>query len=184
MILLSSPRVPFASLAKEFFFYRETNELLELLDEAARRSGKSRPQAFEDFLELVICTLSGGEMEDDYLAVAHRYADGEQGKRGIDVLANTFGALVKIMDKTREECLPRGDLFHRTGTRYLEPCSAVESRTVVRAAPKSRIWRDSMQDIRNDQHPPRAQNHFPSGSPWRISGGFCQPVTSNRFCRH
>src|SRR5436305_1163953 len=102
-------------MAKETFFHRETNELLELLDQAARTSGKSRGQTFEDFLELVVCSLSGGQMEDQYLKVAQRYGEGESGKRGIDVLARSFGTLVRIMEETRADIL--GDLYQGAITR-------------------------------------------------------------------
>ncbi len=47
-------------MAKESFTYPETGKLLVLLDETAQRSGVSRGQAFEDFLEMSICALSGG----------------------------------------------------------------------------------------------------------------------------
>jgi hypothetical protein len=49
---------------RESFDYPETGQLLKLLDEAARRSSVSRGQAFEDFLHMGVCALSGGRMED------------------------------------------------------------------------------------------------------------------------
>lgn len=72
-------------------------------------SGKSRGQAFEDFLVLTVCALSGGRMEEQYLAIAGRYTAGEPGKRGIDLLASTFGKLVSLIEETRADIL--GDLF-------------------------------------------------------------------------
>ena len=68
-------------MARESFFYTETNELLTLLDEAARRSAVSRGQAFEDFLHLSLCALSGGQMEEEYLRTVQKHSAGEHGKR-------------------------------------------------------------------------------------------------------
>jgi hypothetical protein len=102
-------------MSKEAFLHRRSTELLELLDQAARASGKRRGQSFEDFLELVVCSLSGGKMEEQYLKVARRYGEGEPGKRGIDLLARTFGALVTIMEETRADIL--GDLYQGAITR-------------------------------------------------------------------
>lgn len=80
-----------------------------MLDTAASYSGRSRGQTFEDFLEIVVCTLSGGQMEEQYLKVVERYAAGQKGKRGIDILAQMFGELVNVMEETRADIL--GDLF-------------------------------------------------------------------------
>ncbi len=80
-----------------------------MLDEAARKGGVSRGKAFEDFLEIVVCTLSGGAMEERYLQLVQPYAQGEKGKRAIDTIANLFGELVRIMEETRADIL--GDLF-------------------------------------------------------------------------
>lgn len=51
-------------MARDTFIYRETSSIINLLDEAAFRSGVSRGQAFEDFLAMSLCALSGGQMED------------------------------------------------------------------------------------------------------------------------
>lgn len=96
-------------MPKEQFFHRETEQLLTLLDQAAHQAGVSRGQAFEDFLHLVICSLSGGAMEAAYLQTVQRYAEGQQGKRAIDTLTIMMASLVKIMDDTRADIL--GDLF-------------------------------------------------------------------------
>ena len=69
-------------MAKESFFYPETKRLMELLDETSRRSGVSRSQAFEDFLDMTVATLSGGEMEQQYLTVVQKHTKGKKGKRG------------------------------------------------------------------------------------------------------
>jgi hypothetical protein len=61
-------------MAKEQFFHPESAELLKTLDEAARRSGVSRGQAWEDFLLMALCALSGGRMEEQYMAVVNESA--------------------------------------------------------------------------------------------------------------
>src|SRR5205823_2801806 len=61
------------------------------------------------FLTVVVCALSGGRMEEEYLAVSGRYASGEMGSRGMDLLSETFGHLVALMEETRADIL--GDLF-------------------------------------------------------------------------
>src|ERR1043166_7952492 len=86
-----------------------------MLDEAARRAGTHRARVFDEFLELVVCTLSGGRMEEQYLKVAQRHGTGEQGRRSIDLLAEAFGALVSAMEETRADIL--GDLFQGAITR-------------------------------------------------------------------
>jgi hypothetical protein len=97
---------------KETFFYSETGELLKRLDEAARRSSVSRGQAFEDFLHMGVCALSGGRMEEPYLAVVKKHSDGPVGKRGCDTLGQMFGAMVHAMEETRENMRDiLGDLF-------------------------------------------------------------------------
>src|SRR5207253_1006709 len=88
------------SVARQNFFYPETGKLLTLLDEAAHRSGVSRGRAFEDFLHLGICALSGGAMEDEYLAVVQKHSEGKRGRRGCDSLAQLFAAVVSQMEET------------------------------------------------------------------------------------
>lgn len=99
-------------MGKESFTYPETGKLLDLLDEAARRSGVSRGQAFEDFLHMGVCAMSGGAMEEEYLEVVNKHSSGEKGKRGCDSLAQCFGELVWQMEETRDEMKDvLGDLF-------------------------------------------------------------------------
>lgn len=99
-------------MARESFAYPDTGKLLNLLDEAARRSGVSRGQAFEDFLQMGLCALSGGAMENEYLAVVSKHSAGKEGSRGCDSLAHMFGALVGQMEETRSEMKDViGDLF-------------------------------------------------------------------------
>ena len=83
--------------------------MCDMLDEAARRSRSSRGQTFSDFLEITICALSGGAMEEQYLEIVKRYADGEKGKRAIDTLASMFGELVSLMEDSQADIL--GDLY-------------------------------------------------------------------------
>ena len=94
---------------KEHFFHKDTYQLLKTLDESARLGRTSRGTAFEDFLEMSVCALSAGQMEEAYLKIVSRYADGEKGKRGVDKLAELFAQLIAVMEETRSEIL--GDLF-------------------------------------------------------------------------
>lgn len=96
-------------MGKEQFAFGPTKELLTTLDEAAQRSGVSRGQAFEDFLHMSVCALSGGEMEDDYLQVVQKHSSGTPGRRGCEVIAKLFGQMMSVMDETRQDVL--GDLF-------------------------------------------------------------------------
>ena len=99
-------------MAKEQFLHPETADLLKTLDEAARRSGVSRGQAFEDFLHMAVCALSGGRMEEEYLAVVKKHSDGKPGRRGVDSLAALYGQAVAAMEQTRDEMKDvLGDLF-------------------------------------------------------------------------
>lgn len=99
-------------MARESFAYPTTGKLLDLLDETASRSGVSRGQAFEDFLHMSVCALSGGVMEDEYNAVVSKHSAGNKGSRGCDSLAHMFGELVGQMEETRGEMKDvLGDLF-------------------------------------------------------------------------
>ena len=66
-------------MAKEQFFYPGSKEIVADIDEAARRTGVSRGQAFEDYLTCVVCALSGQQMEEEYLATVRK---GDQGDKG------------------------------------------------------------------------------------------------------
>lgn len=101
-------------MAKEQFFHPESADLLKTLDEVARRSGVSRGQAFEDFLHMAVCSLSGGRMEEQYLAVVKKHSEGKKGRRGCDSIAELFGKSVAAMetDETRGEMKDiLGDLY-------------------------------------------------------------------------
>lgn len=86
-------------MPKEFFHYPETARLFDLLEEAAQRSSVSRGQAFEDFLTMSVCSLSGGRMEELYLQTVAKHTAGKKGKRGCDVIARMFAELVAAMEQ-------------------------------------------------------------------------------------
>ncbi len=97
-------------MSKEQFRYNGTKDLCDLIDRAGDRAGVSRGQAFEDFLTCSVCALGSGVMEAEYLAtVGKGYDQGEQGRRGIDIITQAFARLVMLMDETRQDIL--GDLF-------------------------------------------------------------------------
>lgn len=96
-------------MPKESFFYPETKPVFDLIEEASRRSGVSRAQAFEDFLQMSLCALSGGQLEDQYMATVKKHTEGKPGKRGCDSIAQAFGVLIDAMEETRNDIL--GDLF-------------------------------------------------------------------------
>jgi hypothetical protein len=97
---------------RESFSYPHTGKLLALLDEVARRSSVSRGRAFEDFLHMAVCALSGGQMEEQYMAVVKKHTDGLKASRGCDAIAELFGQLVAQMEDTRGEMRDvLGDLF-------------------------------------------------------------------------
>lgn len=99
-------------MGKESFSYPETQHLFELLEEASHRSAVSRAQAFEEFLHMTVCLLSGGQMEEQYLETVKKHTAGEKGKRGCDVLAHMFGELVAQSETTRYDIKDLlGDLF-------------------------------------------------------------------------
>lgn len=96
-------------MPKESFLYSETKPVFDLVEEASQRSGVSRAQAFEDFLVMSLCALSGGQMEDQYMETVKRHAAGKMKKRGYDSIAQAFATLVTAMEETRKDIL--GDLF-------------------------------------------------------------------------
>ena len=83
-------------MTKEHFLYDETPRLLKLLDETARRSGMSRGHAFEDFLHMSVCALSAGQLEDQYMQIVKKHAEGRKGRRGCDSIAQMFGDAIVL----------------------------------------------------------------------------------------
>ena len=116
-------------MAKEQFFHPESAELLKTLDEAARRSGVSRGQAWEDFLHMTVCSLSGGRMEEQYMAVVRKHSQGTPGRRGCDSLAELFAKSIAAMEteETRGEMkdilgdLYQGSITYGEAGQYFSP---------------------------------------------------------------
>ena len=96
-------------MPKEQFLYAETKPVFNLIEEASQRSGVSRRVGFEDFLTMSVAALSGGQMEEEYMATVQKHTSGRPGKRGCDSIARAFGTVVDVMDRTRLDIL--GDLF-------------------------------------------------------------------------
>ncbi len=112
------------SVAKESFFYPETQPLFTKLEQISQRSGISRGQAFEDWLSAVVCSLAAETMEDEYLAMVERHKDGTRGRRGIDLMPEMMALLVDAMEKRDADIL--GDLFQSSisygeAGQYLSP---------------------------------------------------------------
>ncbi len=130
-------------MSKEQFLYYETKPVFDLIEDASQRSGVSRGQAFEDFLHMSVCAMSGGTMEDQYLAVVERHKHGKPGRRGCDSIAKAFGTLVASMEQTQGEMIDiLGDLFQGAITygeagQFLTPqpvCRAMARLTIGEAA--------------------------------------------------
>jgi hypothetical protein len=96
-------------MAKEQFLHPETASLFKQLEDLSQRSAMSRGQAFEDWLTAMTCAMAGGTMEDEYMAMVQRHTEGDQGRRGADLMPQMFGQLVNAMEETRADIL--GDLF-------------------------------------------------------------------------
>ncbi len=58
---------------------------------------------------MTICTLSGGQMEKEYLELVRPYGNGEVGRRAIDAFPVALGDLIVAIEKTRKDIL--GDIF-------------------------------------------------------------------------
>jgi hypothetical protein len=123
-------------MPKESFLYSETQPVFDLIEEASRRSGVSRGQSFEDFILMSVCALSGGQMEEQYLATVSKHTEAKSGKCGCDSIAKAFGMLVHVMEETRQDIL--GDIFQGAITygeagQFLTPepvCKLMASMTV------------------------------------------------------
>ena len=122
-------------MAKEQFFHPESAELLKTLDEAARRSGVSRGQAWEDFLHMTVCSLSGGRMEEQYLAVVKKHSQGKPGRRGCDSLAELFAKSISAME-TEET---RGEMKDILGDFYQGAITYGEAGQFFSAQPIARM---------------------------------------------
>lgn len=139
-------------MPKESFLYPETKPVFDLIEETSRRSGVSRAQAFEDFLHMSVCALSGGQMEDQYLTTVKRHSEGKPGKRGCDSISHAFGSLVNAMEETRQDIL--GDLFQGSITygeagQFLTPepiCQMMAAMTVGDVAEEEASHKKSVCD--------------------------------------
>ncbi|PHQ31499.1 N-6 DNA methylase [Rhodopirellula bahusiensis] len=97
-------------MGKEFFTLGASKELVELFDQAARKTGHGRGRVFSDFLTVSRCALAGGTMEDEYHETIKKgYTDGDPGKRAIDTLKTAFHLLIGAMEDTGQDVL--GDVF-------------------------------------------------------------------------
>ena len=113
-------------MAKEQFFYPETQPLFKKLEELSQRSSVSRGQAFEDFLTAMVCALAAETKEVEYMSMIERHKKGKHGQRGIDLMPQMFGELVNAMTRTDADIL--GDLFQGAVTygesgQYFSPAS-------------------------------------------------------------
>jgi len=132
-------------MAKEQFFYPETQPLFKKLEELSRRSSVSRAQGFEDFLTGMVCSLAAETKEDEYLTMVERHKKGKPGERGIDLIAKMFGQLVHSMDRSDADIL--GDLFQGAVTygesgQYFSPESIAELLAQMSVDPDARPARD------------------------------------------
>ena len=96
-------------MGKTDFFHPESKRVWQHLETAALRSHHDPCRAFEDFLGMTICVLSGGQMEEEYLALVKQYANGEKGRRAIDAFPEAVGDLIVAMERTRKDIL--GDIY-------------------------------------------------------------------------
>ncbi len=90
-------------MAKEQFFYPETQPLFKKLEQLGQRSSVSRAQAFEDWLTALVCALAAETKEEEYLSMVERHKQGKQGERGIDLMAHMFGELVNAIDQNESD---------------------------------------------------------------------------------
>jgi hypothetical protein len=88
---------------------------VDLIDGIAHQSGLHRQRVFDDWLFTMVASLSGGQMEAEYLNVIQPYVAGKKGKRPIDQFAIAFARLIDAMTETRADIL--GDVFEGAITR-------------------------------------------------------------------
>lgn len=162
-------------MGKEFFSYPDTQKLFTLLEEASHRSGVSRGQAFEDFLVMSVCALSGQRMEEEYLQTVQKHTAGKPGKRGCDSISRMFGELVAAMEQdTRDEMKDiLGDLFQGAITygeagQFLTPipiCNLMAELTINQSTADANP--DPTSPLEADALPDTAKESVsPQGSPY------------------
>jgi hypothetical protein len=142
-------------LPREQFQLPQAEQLLKLLDETARRSAVSRAVAFEDFLHMSVCALSGGQMEEQYLATVAKHAKGKPGQRGCDSIAELFARCIEMSEQTHGEMIDvLGDLFQgsitygENGQFFTPPAIArmMGQMTVGELTPEERAAKKSVYD--------------------------------------
>ena len=125
-------------MARNDFLIPESQRVWRHVETAAVRSHHDTRRAFEDFLSMTVCALSGGRMEERYLEIAKSYGEKEQGKRAIDAFPQALAALVCAMEDTRRDIL--GDIFqgaitHGQNGQFFTPESVCELMTRLTANP-------------------------------------------------
>ena len=133
-------------MAKEQFFYSDTQPLFKKLEELTRRSGVSRGQAFEDLLTAIVCALAAESKEAEYLAMVERHKGGKHGQRGIDLMPQMLAELVEAMTRTDADIL--GDLFQGSVTygeagQYFSPASIARLLAEMSVDPDTRPTADT-----------------------------------------
>ena len=133
-------------MAKEQFFYSDTQPLFKKLEELTRRSGVSRGQAFEDWLTAIVSALAAESKEAEYLAVVERHKGGRRGQRGIDLMPQMLAELVEAMTRTDADIL--GDLFQGSVTygeagQYFSPASIARLLAEMSVDPDTRPTADT-----------------------------------------
>lgn len=93
------------SMGNDYFPNSDSKRVVKELDAIAASEGQ-RANVFADWLSLVLCTLAGETMEDDYLAAVKRYADSPRK----DSHMNHFAAATAILFTSEEPDL-LGDIF-------------------------------------------------------------------------
>lgn len=96
-------------MAKEQFFYSQTRQLFNTLENISQRSGVSRGKAFEDLIQACVAALAAETMEPAYFAAIKDHREGSQGKRGVDLFPKFLAQFIEGMSKQDEDLL--GDLF-------------------------------------------------------------------------
>ncbi|MBB6497785.1 N-6 DNA methylase [Methanococcus maripaludis] len=90
-------------LKKVHFFTNGAKRMYKLFEQI-EADGHSRGQIFDDFLDISICSLSGGRMEDEFLKIKSKYNE-----NAFKIFQECFGMLVSSMEI--EQCDIIGDLY-------------------------------------------------------------------------
>ncbi|MGA2796868.1 MAG: N-6 DNA methylase [Thermoguttaceae bacterium] len=128
-------------MAKIDFLVPESKQVWDHIETAAARSHYDARRAFEDFLSLTVCALSGGQMEEQYLQTAKQYSNGEPGRRAIDAFPAALAVLIETMEQTRQDIL--GDIFqgaitHGQNGQFFTPKHVCDLMACITIDPESR----------------------------------------------